>query len=157
MFLNLLYFIKQAIHKSSSQHIQQCNVGWKIRYQIQWKPLYVITLGWSQSDNIYGMTTISNLLPIGRNKATVSWDLVSLGHFDHINWMITLSVKTLNRFHCSKVNYFQSSWDFLQSGILRFILGKCYHWVSIISSSKSDLIERCLILVYLRFYLPTKL
>jgi hypothetical protein len=45
----------------------------------------VITLGWSQSDNIYGMTTISNLLPIGRNKATVSWDLVSLGHFDHIN------------------------------------------------------------------------
>ncbi len=120
----------------------------------------MITFGKSQSDNIYRMITISNLLPIGCNKATVSWDLVSLGHFDHINLMKTLSVKTLNGFTVVRKIIFRSpksSWAFLQSDILSFILGKCYHWVSIISLSKSDLIERCLILVYLRFYLPNKL
>ena len=36
----------------------------------------------------------------------VIWDLLSLGQFDHINRMITLSVITLSGLHCSRIRFF---------------------------------------------------
>jgi hypothetical protein len=43
------------------------------------------------------MITISDLLLMQSSKGTVIWDLGSLGQFDHINPMITLSVIDYNK------------------------------------------------------------
>jgi hypothetical protein len=46
------------------------------------------------------MITISGLLLIQSTEVAVIWDIANQGQFDHINRMITLSVFTLNGFHC---------------------------------------------------------
>jgi hypothetical protein len=66
---------------------------------IHWKLHYMIILGKSQSDPIYQILAISNLLLVNNISFPVIWDLVNLGQFDRINQMKTLSVIKLNSFH----------------------------------------------------------
>jgi hypothetical protein len=65
---------------------------------LQWKPLNVITLGESESDNISQMIIISDLLLKQSTKLTVLLDLINHGTFDPINQMKTLLVIPLSGF-----------------------------------------------------------
>ena len=63
-------------------------------YQIKWKPLNVITLGQSETDNMNWMITITN------HQLLFQWCLIISNKWDLWN-LITLTVITLSGFHCT--------------------------------------------------------
>ncbi len=65
---------------------------------IQKVPLNVITLEPSITDNINQMITISKCITKVMSES-------GLGHFDHKNQMITLTMITFRGFHCTKENH----------------------------------------------------
>jgi hypothetical protein len=68
-------------------------------FQVQWKPLNVITMRQTESESIDRRVTICNLLLIQIViYLAVTWDFAFLNQFDHMNQMIPFSMITLSSF-----------------------------------------------------------
>ena len=72
---------------------------------IQWTPLNGITLWQTITDPNNKMITITEYISHTKSMPLRDiWNLINLGHFDPINWMIPLTVIPLSSTHCSTKN-----------------------------------------------------